>query len=198
MSLEINFGVPEKQRLRVAKILYEAFETKFQRFFGVKHYSSLIAEHLRNDRLVVALSRGVVVGFGGLKFEGKEWFDIGFWQLLRELNFNIFRVLFLGTMFIDRVEKREILLDVLAVSRDMRGEGIGTRILDYVIDFARSNDFRKIKLSVVDTNKRARRLYERIGFKVSRIRRIPFPLNRLVGINSAHEMIYHVQSDFHS
>ena len=129
MSLEINFGVPEKQRLRVAKILYEAFETKFQRFFGVKHYSSLIAEHLRNDRIVVALSNGVVVGVAGLKFEGKEFLDISFWQRAR-------------------------------------------------------------------INEKAKRLYERIGFKVLRMRRIPFPLNRFVGIDSAHEMTYHVQSDF--
>ena len=160
VDLEIGFGVPENQRLRVAKIMYEAFETKLKRFLKVKQNSSLIAGHLRNDRIVVALSNGVVVGVGGLKFEGKEFLDIGFWQLLRELNFNVFRVLFLGLMFIDRVEQREMLLDVLAVSRDMRSKGIGTRIMNYVIDFASSNNFKKIKLSVVDTNKRAKRLYE--------------------------------------
>ena len=105
-------------------------------------------------------------------------------------------LLFLGLMFIDRVGQREILLDVLAVSQDMCSKGIGTRILNFVIDFARSNDFEKIKLSVVETNEKAKRLYERIGFKVLRMRRIPFPLNRFVGIDSAHEMTYHVQSDF--
>ena len=189
MDLEITFGVPENQRVRVAEIVFEAFENEFKNIFGSKSIH-LISKYLRNDRTVVAISEDVVVGVAGLKVEGKEFIDVGFRQLLRELGFGIFRVLFLGWIFYNRVKERELLVDVLAVAENMRGKGVGTRLINFTIDFARSRGCRQIKLFVVDTNQKAKRFYEQLGFKEAKTRRVPFPWSKVFCFKKVSEMRY--------
>ncbi|RSK26580.1 GNAT family N-acetyltransferase [Bacillus sp. HMF5848] len=53
------------------------------------------------------------------------------------------------------------------VSPKMRGEGIGEKLLLEAIEQAKSiNSIEKINLTVVTTNERAKKLYEKLGFKV--------------------------------
>jgi len=189
MVSEITFGVHKNQRVRVAEIIYDAFENKFENVFGSEKGISLISKHLRNDRTVTAVSKGAIIGVGGLKFEGKEFFDVSFWQLLRELKFGIFRVLFFGWIFYNKVEEKELLIDVLPVARDMRGKGIGSKLVAFIIDFAYSRGYEQVKLFVTDTNEKAKILYERMGFREVKNHKIPFPWSKILGFNKISEMI---------
>lgn len=47
----------------------------------------------------------------------------------------------------------------------LRGQGIGSRVLDLMIDHARAIGLRQVELFVLDHNDGARRLYERKGFR---------------------------------
>ncbi len=60
-----------------------------------------------------------------------------------------------------------LLLDELYISPDFRGTGIGTAYIQYLIE-SRFNNSVAIKLEVTPTNVKAGKLYERIGFKVTR------------------------------
>ncbi|HMO94568.1 MAG TPA: GNAT family N-acetyltransferase [Tepidiformaceae bacterium] len=62
--------------------------------------------------------------------------------------------------------ERVMLLVRLLVDRDHQGRGIGTAILDAVIEEARRHEPQPamVKLTVVPENARAIRLYERFGF----------------------------------
>jgi len=51
------------------------------------------------------------------------------------------------------------------LSEHARGEGIGSRVLDLMIDHARGTGLRQVELFVLDHNDGARRLYERRGFR---------------------------------
>lgn len=64
-----------------------------------------------------------------------------------------------------RPQRRQWRVAVLAVSEEARGLGVGTRLLDAVIEAAREADMRTVGLEVVDSNDRALRLYERMGFR---------------------------------
>jgi ribosomal protein S18 acetylase RimI-like enzyme len=54
------------------------------------------------------------------------------------------------------------------VAPDHRGTGIGKSLVTWAIDWARSRGYRKIKLEVAESNPRARRLYEELGFRPER------------------------------
>lgn len=140
----------------------------------------------------MALSEGSIVGVGGLKFTGKEFFDITFLELLSELKFGILRVIFYGWIFYSRVEEKEVLLDTLAVTENVRSKGIGTEIINFIIDFARSKGYERVKLYVIDINVRAKSLFERLGFTEVKVHRILFPWNKIFGFSKTSEMIYNL------
>jgi GNAT superfamily N-acetyltransferase len=55
-------------------------------------------------------------------------------------------------------------MGALAVAGPLRGRGVGIRLMEAVLDWARARGFRSVSLEVVDANPGARCLYERLGF----------------------------------
>jgi len=49
-------------------------------------------------------------------------------------------------------------------SPERRGSGVGTRLVEGVVSWARSAGYERVLLEVADTNAAAIRLYERMGF----------------------------------
>lgn len=193
--VKITFGIPENQAVTAANILYEAFHHKFTKIFGPKEQTiSLLSEHLCNERIVVALHGNTVVGVGGLIFGGKESIHISFWQLVQKLKFGIFRFLVLGWIFYNNVEQNEILVDMLAVAQSMRSKGIGSALMDFIIDFAQSKGYNQVRLFVIDTNEKAKTFYERRGFEEKKIHKVIFPWNKVLEFDRAFEMVYQISS----
>ncbi|MCI8626995.1 MAG: GNAT family N-acetyltransferase [Lachnospiraceae bacterium] len=62
------------------------------------------------------------------------------------------------------VFRRILYLDTLAVEEQWRGQGIGTRMLDWIKEHAREKGMDGIELQVNGRNLDARRMYERQGF----------------------------------
>jgi ribosomal-protein-alanine N-acetyltransferase len=65
----------------------------------------------------------------------------------------------------------EIHINNVAVREALRGRGLGTALLQHVLDEARRLGARRATLEVRASNTRARRLYERLGFYVAGTRR---------------------------
>ncbi|HEY8430637.1 MAG TPA: GNAT family N-acetyltransferase [Sandaracinaceae bacterium] len=65
----------------------------------------------------------------------------------------------------------ELYVAHLAVEPALRGRGIMTRMLERRIEVARASGYRRMALDVARTNPGARRLYERLGFRVVELRR---------------------------
>jgi ribosomal-protein-alanine N-acetyltransferase len=64
----------------------------------------------------------------------------------------------------------EIHINNLAVRREFRGRGVGTALLEYVIQAGASRGAERATLEVRRSNEPARRLYERLGFEVAATR----------------------------
>ena len=57
-----------------------------------------------------------------------------------------------------------LLLEDLVIDKDHRGQGYGSKLLDYAIDFAKKKDFLRITLLTDRPNKRSLDFYRRNGF----------------------------------
>ena len=66
----------------------------------------------------------------------------------------------------DETESGEIYIDTIAVSPDFQGKGIGTKILDYLIDEISHKKNQTLGLLVDFDNPNAKKLYEKKGFVV--------------------------------
>ena len=78
-----------------------------------------------------------------------------------------------------RTTPDELYVDGVAVADDMRGNGIGSRLFELLEKKATKNNIRKISLEVIDSNPRARALYERLGFVITKKQSI-WPLNLFI------------------
>lgn len=73
----------------------------------------------------------------------------------------------------------EIYVDGIAVSPEARGLGLGTRLLAEIAELARRNGKRFVRLDVIDANPRAQALYERVGYRVTRVRSFGWQRNSI-------------------
>lgn len=76
--------------------------------------------------------------------------------------------------------KGELVMDGIAVANDCRGQGVGSLLLDYLINYAKNNGFCSVRLDVIDSNSRARKLYESKGFVAVNTEFFPY-LKWLIG-----------------
>jgi RimJ/RimL family protein N-acetyltransferase len=70
----------------------------------------------------------------------------------------------------------------------MRGNNIGTKIINEIIKYAKENKFNRLKLTVVDTNQGAKKLYERIGFQIAKTVKYGF-ITRSAGFEAVIHMV---------
>jgi ribosomal protein S18 acetylase RimI-like enzyme len=85
-------------------------------------------------------------------------------------------------------------MDGIAVAPDVRGRGVGTLLIEEVAAVAAEQDCREVRLDVIDTNPRARALYERRGFTAVRTESTPY-LRRLLGFGAVTTMHRPVEAD---
>lgn len=86
------------------------------------------------------------------------------------------------------VDGKFLLMDGIFVTREARGMGIGSALLDAIILRARTLGLSGVRLDVIDTNPRAQRLYLRKGFKITQVSSAG-PLKHVFGFSSAATMV---------
>ncbi|MFF8670201.1 GNAT family N-acetyltransferase [Streptomyces sp. NPDC015242] len=182
-------GVPEGGEKEVAALYWEAFGRKLGPALDPPDAGrAFIAAHLHHDRGVTALVDGAVVGVAGYQLGrraltgGKVRDVLSAYGLLRGL-----RRLAVLALFERTPEKGELVMDGIAVDASHRGGGIGSLLLRQVAAVAAENGCRRIRLDVIDTNPRARALYERHGFVARHTEQTPY-LRRLLGFGAVTTM----------
>ncbi len=165
-QITLRMGAPDALRPQMAALYYQTFQQKLGTVFeSWERALDLLEQALALDLAIVAQHQQRVMGFAGLAYGPRRFVDLTPTMLVRE--FGLLRGLgeFARLAALDSAPRRdEVLVESLAVRPEMRGQGIGSRLLDAVCAFARKNGFASVGLEVVDTNPGARRLYERVGF----------------------------------
>lgn len=189
-EIEITAGIPHGQRPRVARLYWQAFQQKLRPALSdeqraVPYIESLLAD----DRVICALADGTVIGAVGFSLRGRGAVGFSFAELrARYPTFTApVRALLLGVLE-RRTHPGSLQLDGFSVAPEARGLGIGTALLAHVRQFALDERMDAVRLSVVDTNSRARDLYQRLGYVAAESASIG-PLRRLYGFRTATEMV---------
>lgn len=184
-------GFPASQRSRAAALYWEAFGGKLGTVLGPEDRAlRFIAETLRPDHCFTAAdAQGRLLGIAGFKSPegafvggspdgmkavygrvGAAWRGAVLWMLSHE------------------VDNHRFLVDGIAVTRDARGNGIGSALLAALCDEGRARGYDTIRLEVIDSNWRARALYERQGFMPLRTENMGL-LRHVFGFASATTMV---------
>ncbi len=187
--IEIELGLPEELRHQAAIICYEGFRSQMELLVGSQQKGIALLECSMDIELgLTAQQQGRLVGFVGLQYENRPFFQFERSQFIRELGFlRGLLVYLLFNLSATQILPEEMFINVIVVDASVRGKGIGTSLIQAVFEIAQQNQFHAVVLDVIDTNPDAQRLYERLGFKPVRTRKYGY-LRNLIGSSAVTTM----------
>ena len=190
-DMKIGKGFEDRERPRIAELYWEAFGPKLGPTLGPRDRAlAYIARVLSPEHAICARDgAGALLGVAGFKTVHGALVGGGFGEMAAVYGpFGAFwRVTLLAALARD-TENRRFLMDGIFVAPEARGQGVGSRLLEAVAQEAAARGYAEIRLDVIDSNARARALYERRGFTA--IGRSSTGLLRLVfGFRSATTMV---------
>ena len=165
---KVQPGFQDAHRAEVARLFWEAFEGKLGFAMGPRHKAlAFIEPNLQRAFAFSALDAGGnLLGVAGIKTAkgGLLTGDLpelsavyGWWG-------GLWRGLVLE-QFERPLNEDTLLMDGIFVRAEARGTGVGSALLKSVLWTAEMNGYSAVRLDVIDTNTRARALYERWGFE---------------------------------
>lgn len=190
MTVYIQKGWQHSYSMLIAQLYEEAFGAKFQCAVTDKNQRiELLSNSFVPDYSFAAFSNNVPVGLAGFNVEsGSLTGGIGAKGLIKQLG--LMRGVWacvVFSLFERQPDEQELVMDGIAVDCQFRGQGIGSMLLDHIISYAGENGFTSVRLDVIDSNDRARRLYESKGFVAVKTESYPY-LKWLLGFSGATTM----------
>lgn len=190
MAFTITQGFESSERPIVAALYWEAFSTKLGRVMGPDHKAlRFITQQLDPQFALVARDTdGKVLGVAGFKTSEGALIGGGFTDLVRAYGWvsTLWRAPLLAMLERDLADDI-LLMDGICVEPAARGMGVGSALLDAILDTARARNLNAVRLDVINTNPRAKALYERKGF-VNVGEEHLGPLSWIFGFRSSHKM----------
>lgn len=188
--MQISKGFALSERATVARLYWQAFGAKLGRVMRPERRALAFFETVLDPdyALIARDDKGGIQGVAGFKtanggLAGGELSDLraqyGLWG-------GLWRGVLLSSLERD-LEPGVFLMDGICVDANARGQGVGSALLNAIFDEARVQGATSVRLDVIDTNPRARALYERMGF-VPKGEERTGPLQWLFGFNSATRM----------
>ncbi|GGR54129.1 GNAT family N-acetyltransferase [Streptomyces roseolus] len=188
-AVTVRRGLPAGAERRAAEMYWDAFGRKLGPALNPPDKAvPFIASHLNADRAVCALLDGRLVGLAGYRLGGRAFTGGSASAVLRAYGRlrGLPRLLLLA-LFERHPAPGQLVMDGIAVDPGTRGRGVGSLLLEEVAAVAAEQHCREIRLDVIDTNPRARALYERRGFTAVRTEHTPY-LRGLLGFGAVTTM----------
>ena len=191
MAITLHSSLPPHLTDAAAALYWQAFGGKLGVVMGPDAKAQCyLTRVLRSDHAIAAIGpTGDLLGIAGFKtpqgsFAGGEWADmVAIYGWIGAL----WRTPLLG-LLAREVDNERFLLDGVCVAKYARGQGIGSALLGEICAEAVTRGYTQVRLDVIDTNWRAKALYERLGFKVMKTDRLGL-LRYVFGFNASSTMV---------
>lgn len=181
-------GLPQGAVPQAAALYWQAFRGKLSRLMGPDARAIAFFEATLNPASVIAAMDGdQLLGIAAFKQNGQGFSRAGFADLWRAYGLGSLWRLGPLAMLERNAAPGVLQMDGICVAEQARGRGVGTALFQALFAKARRDGYRAITLDVIDSNPRARALYERLGFQATGTDSTG-PLRGLLGFDSATKM----------
>jgi ribosomal protein S18 acetylase RimI-like enzyme len=183
-ELMFTSEVNENQKKQVSKLLFDAFREKFTYIWHMnkseEHTLEFLYHNLNYNSCLYAIYEDNVVGVLGMdNFKGVKLLQFSLKSQIE--SYGILGGLFRQCIqvverifFSSKVDSKQSRVYPIAVSEKTRGMGIGKALLIKFEEYLKERGILSIALEVIDTNPRAKKLYEKMGYVVIDKKRTSF------------------------
>lgn len=189
-EFSLRTGFPEHQREAAAALFWSAFRGKLEKVMGPEDKALRFLEMVLDPgfALCAVAGDGTLLGLAGYKTDKGSFAGGSLGDLCSVYGpfGGLWRGLLLEVLERD-LEPGQLLMDGIFVSEHARGLGIGSALLGAIVRKAEDDGLGRVRLDVIDTNERAKALYERMGFVVVSTEKTG-PFRHLFGFSSAARM----------
>jgi ribosomal protein S18 acetylase RimI-like enzyme len=192
-EIRVVRGAPDSAKAQIASIYYEAFQRKLLPLFkGLSddEATEFLVPAIRTENAFVAMRDDRVLGILGFQQGEGKFIDITWDMLVAQFGFwRAIERAFWGILLERKPpHKTDLQMDGIAVHATARGQGVGSLLFEALFAFAEEEKYERILLDVIDSNPRAKALYERLGFVAIKEERLPSFLAKRFGFSSATGM----------
>lgn len=186
----------EEQKIEIVNLFIESFLKIFKnlKIFSKnkKKIFDYLFKNLNYQNIICAVEEGKIVGILGFKNINKPSIDYNKSNFIKAFGYFSGYYKYLKSLIISFFEcspkKDEVLIEMICVSSEFRSKGIGSFLINELFDIGKKENKSKILLEVVNTNPRAKSLYEKLGFQVKKKTNFGF-LTKSSGFTSVEFMV---------
>lgn len=166
----------EEQKREIVNLFIKSFLKNFKnlKIFSKneKKIFDYLFKNLNYPNIICAVNEGKIAGVLGFKninkslinYDKSNFIELfgyfsGYYKYLKNR---------LTGFFESTPKKDEVVIEMIAVSSEFRSKGTGTFLINQIFDIGKKENKSKILLKVVNTNPRAKSLYEKLGFQVKK------------------------------
>ena len=190
-KIKIIRNLPESFKIRASELVYKAFQKKINSVIKEKEKAiRIIAKSINYSAGFYAVYENSLIGMAGTQSKVNRFIKVKFSYFHEEYGFfkALIKKIYFNFDSLGTIKKDELELTALSVQKEMRGKKIGTKLINNIIIYAKNRGYNKLKLTVVDTNPLAKKLYETIGFTIHKTKKYGF-LTRSAGFEEVIHMV---------
>ena len=168
MQVDYKDCLPYEFRASAIRLYFTALKEKLEPILGSDGRAiEALESNIATDKCLVAICDEKLVGIMGIQTDKGGFLNPSLKTMVRIYGI-LGGILRMGGLVIlhHTTGNDELYVDGVAVAHEMRGKGIGSRLFDLLERIASKKRIRTISLEVIDTNPRAKALYEHLGFEV--------------------------------
>lgn len=164
-------GIDDSYIEDALRLAYEAFAKKFRvGFRDADGLVRLFGDSVNTRHCFTAIADGKLMGILMFQTVDREFFQPKLSAAFTRFSpVRALRIVLNLHLLTRTVRPDEFVVDLLAVAPAAQGLGIGTRLMNQAENMARAMGKNTMSLDVIGENADAIRLYERMGFKTTRV-----------------------------
>ena len=181
MQIDYLDYLPDDFKVSAVRLYFNTLIEKFEPILGSDgRAEQALASSIENDKCLVAVCKGKLVGIMGVQTSEHGFVNPNLKTMIRVYGV-LGGILRMGGLAIlhHKTDTDEHYVDGVAVASEMRSTGIGSHLFELLEQTVLEKRIKTISLEVIDTNPRAKALYERLGFVAVKTQTL-WPLNLFV------------------
>ena len=188
-EVDIREGLDPEHEADALRILHAAFAYKLRiGLAGPEDMIRLFAGEVDRTACWTAIVDGRIAGILTRQSSGETFYNIGTRRLLATFwPLKTLRVLFNFLLLNESPPQNALYVESIAVDAEIRGLGIGRKLMAEAEARARELNLPLLALDVIGDNQGAIRLYERLGYKIVKTTR-GFLVTYVTGSDEVHRM----------